>query len=543
MPSFWDVKRELTRPTRAAAAEPDNGEAAAWSVSDLARRVNAALRGGLPGEILVRGEISRWQRYGSGHCYFSLKDADACIDAKMWKAAATKLKFEPRVGQEVIVAGRCDYYAPRGQLSLVCDRVDPVGQGALELAFRQLVEKLRGEGLFDRERKRPLPKYPGRICVVTSPRAAGYQDVLKVFERFGHVRLSLYPVPVQGEMAAGRIAEALRDFSKNHARSGRFDALLLCRGGGSIEDLWCFNEEVVARALADVPVPTIVGVGHETDRTVVDFVADRSAHTPTEAAQVLTAAWRVVPERLDQLGVVLRREARDAVRSRRDELSAVRRHEAFRRPTDTVDRLRQRVDERSQAMALALRKLARVASERVGRAASRLASLHPLNRVRLQRGELAAMRNRFESAAQASRREASRRLAEAASDLPRAATLSLRGPAERLSRNRSALARFEPSSQVERERRTLDALARRLDSATRNAAQRRRLAADSLQRQLSTLDPRAVLGRGYSITTRRRDGSVVTAPDDVRPGDVLVTQTAGGDLTSTVGEGRQGELF
>ena len=539
MPSFWDVKRELTKPTKPAAG-PD-GDAVTWSVSDLSKRINAALRGGLPGEVLVRGEIGKWSRYGSsGHCYFSLKDADATVDAKMWKSAAASLAFEPREGQEVIVSGRVELYAPRGQLSLIATRIEPVGQGAMELAFRQLVEKLRGEGLFDPARKRPLPRFPTRICIVTSPKAAGYQDVLKVLRRFPHLQLALYPVPVQGEGAAAKVAAALRDVARRHAD---FDALLLCRGGGSAEDLWCFNEEIVARALAEVPMATITGIGHETDRCVADFVADHMAHTPTEAAQTLVAAWRIVPDRLEQLGVVLRREARLATRSRRELLANVQRHEVFRRPTDLVDRLRQRVDDRGQTLALALQRLAKVARGRINAAAARLAVLHPLHRVRLQRGQLDALSARLDAAARQGSRDGRRRVEASALALPRAARAQTRTASERLASRRAALLRHDPLVRVAAEARTVESLARRLTTAGESSLSRRRLAAEALRRQLAALDPTAVLGRGYTITLRRRDGGLVTGPGDVRAGELLVTRTAGGEVRSTVGEALQGDLF
>ena len=536
------MKRDLTRPAKAAAPPKEAADgAAAWSVSDLARRINAALSDNLPGELLVRGEIGRWQRYGSsGHCYFSLKDNEAVVEAKMWKSAAASLAFEPREGQEVIVAGRVEVWAPRGQLSLIASRIEPVGQGAMELAFRRLVEKLRGEGLFDPSRKRPLPKFPTRICVVTSPKAAGYQDVLKVLRRFPHLELSLYPVPVQGDGAAARIAAALNNIS--HRRRD-FDVLLLCRGGGSAEDLWCFNEETVARALAAVPMATITGIGHETDRSVADFVADHMAHTPTEAAQTLVAAWRVAPDRLDQLGVVLRREAREAVRGRREALAGVRRHEAFRRPTDLVDRLRQRVDDRGQALALALRRLARDAGERISAAAARLAVLHPSHRVRLQRQQLDALAGRLSAAARGQRQNATRRLEAAAAALPRARLASTRAARDRLNVGRAALLRHDPAGRVASEQRAVADLQRRLTLAAEASAARRRAAAAALGRQLGAMDPTAVLARGYSITLHRRDGRLVTGPADVRAGDVLLTRTAGGEIRSTVGEATQGALF
>ena len=255
-----------------------------WGIGELVREVNAALAGSFP-EVLVRGELSGVKVAASGHRYFSVKDGEGQLSCAMWAARADRLRFKLTDGLAVVLRATLEVYAQRGSLQLIVTEVVPEGVGELQLAFEQLKAKLQAEGLFAAERKRPLPALPQRLGLVTSPSGAAVRDVLKVLSRWEYLSVLLAPVRVQGKGAEGEIARAVRTLS----RSGRVDVVLVVRGGGSLEDLWAFNEEVVARAIAACRVPVISGVGHEVDFTMADFAADIRAATPTQAAEIVVA--------------------------------------------------------------------------------------------------------------------------------------------------------------------------------------------------------------------------------------------------------------
>ncbi|MFH5804151.1 exodeoxyribonuclease VII large subunit [Alienimonas sp. DA493] len=291
------------------------------SVSDLTGAIKEVLETAIPA-VRVAGELSNVVRARSGHLYTTLKDDGAQIRVVMWKGKASRLRFEPRDGLAVICEGNVEVYAPRGQYQLILGAMQPEGIGSLELAFRQLQEKLAAEGLFDPDRKRPLPTFPRRIALVTSPTSAAVRDALQVLRRrWRGTDAVVVPTAVQGDGAAPQIAAALRTAG---ALPG-VEVVLLIRGGGSLEDLWAFNEEPVARAVAACPVPVVCGVGHEIDVTIADLVADRRALTPSEAAELTVPDGReieaFVADAADRLPLALhRRVATEA--QRLDELDA-----------------------------------------------------------------------------------------------------------------------------------------------------------------------------------------------------------------------------
>ncbi|HEX42577.1 MAG TPA: exodeoxyribonuclease VII large subunit, partial [Phycisphaerales bacterium] len=266
------------------------------SVTQVNAMVKAVVEEGLPSTLVVRGQISGWKRHGSGHCYFSLKDAHAVLDCMMWSSKYRAVRFRVEDGMAVLATGHVDVYAARGRYQLYVDKLEPEGVGALQLAFEQMVRKLRAEGLFDEEHKKPLPAYPMRIGIVTSGSGAAVHDIRdSIWSRWPCVRLFLYPVAVQGEGAAAEIAAAIADVNRRNAEL-KLDVLIVGRGGGSLEDLWAFNEEAVARAIYASKIPVISAVGHEVDTTVADLVADARASTPTKAG--VTA----VPDKVEVLG-------------------------------------------------------------------------------------------------------------------------------------------------------------------------------------------------------------------------------------------------
>ncbi|HSU68959.1 MAG TPA: exodeoxyribonuclease VII large subunit, partial [Tepidisphaeraceae bacterium] len=248
--NFFEFQQQM-RPQRSRPQPAPSAPDAALTVSELTATISKVLTNGMPSAVLVRGEVSNYRpNKGSGHLYFTLKDQDACIDCVMFRSEAVRLKFAPVDGTELLANGRVGVYPTRGRYQLYVDSLRPLGKGALELAFQQLRRKLEGEGLFAAERKKPLPAYPMRVVIFTSREAAALQDILKVLRRFRWISLRLYPVPVQGDGAAEKIASAINHLNSQIERHGGADVILLARGGGSLEDLWSFNEEVVSRAIA-----------------------------------------------------------------------------------------------------------------------------------------------------------------------------------------------------------------------------------------------------------------------------------------------------
>ena len=279
------------------------------SVTELTVRVRDLLEAEFF-EVWVEGELSNCRVWNTGHLYFTLKDGAAQIKAVIFRSALRYLKFKPSDGLRVVARGRVSVYEPKGEYQLVCEHLEPHGLGALQLAFEQLKKRLQAEGLFDAARKRPLPSLPRKIGVVTSLDGAALRDVIKVLRRrYANAHLVVCPARVQGEDAAPDLARALRQI----ARVPGVDVVILTRGGGSIEDLWAFNEEVVARAISRVPVPVISAVGHETDVTIADFVADVRAPTPSAAAELVVSAKDQFCGRIDALHDRVRAAARARV--------------------------------------------------------------------------------------------------------------------------------------------------------------------------------------------------------------------------------------
>lgn len=281
-----------TIPAEAAAASSNSEdeseviseEASVFSVSDLNKAIKNQLEGEFP-IVWLRGEISNFKPHSSGHFYFTLKDSKAQISAVMFKGFNRHVQFKPEDGMEVMVRGKVTVYEPRGSYQIFCEVMEPVGLGALQIAFEQLKKKLQSEGLFDKTKKRPIPKLPNKVAIITSPTGAAIRDMLNVLgRRMKTLDITIFPCSVQGTSATKEIVKAI-DLAN---QMGGFDVMIVGRGGGSIEDMWSFNEEPVARAIANSKIPTVSAVGHEIDFTIADFVADLRAPTPSAAAELIS---------------------------------------------------------------------------------------------------------------------------------------------------------------------------------------------------------------------------------------------------------------
>ena len=312
-----------------------------YTVSELTRLVKTELENAFP-MLWVEGEISNFHRHHSGHLYFTLKDEISQLRTVMFRSDAKRVPFELKDGLQVVARGRINVYEPRGEYQLVVELLEPKGKGALQLAFEQLKEKLQKEGLFDPARKKKLPLLPKKVGVVTSPRGAAVVDIIRTLERrFARLHILLYPVKVQGEGAAEEIVEGIDYLGQLPG----IDVMIVGRGGGSIEDLWAFNEEKVARAIFRCPIPVISAVGHEIDFTIADFVADIRASTPSVAAEIVIKEEESLRERIEHLEKRLVHNQRYYLQEQRHEVLSLTQHRAFQNMKITLMNLAQKVDE------------------------------------------------------------------------------------------------------------------------------------------------------------------------------------------------------
>ena len=374
----WLLQRDLrsrkNMPATATANQTSSDEQA-LSVSQLTAQLKGVVEEQFC-QVWVAGEISNFSRPQSGHCYFTLKDDNAQLRGVIWRGTASRLKFDVHDGLEVVCRGRLDVYPPRGSYQLVVDQLQPQGIGALELALRKLREKLEREGLFDPERKRPLPTFPRRIGMVTSPTGAAIRDFLEVMRRrWQGVEVMIFPVRVQGNGAAEEIAHAIQQ--ANRLQPG-LDVLVVGRGGGSLEDLWAFNEEPVVRALATSQIPTVSAVGHEIDVTLADLAADVRALTPSEAAERVVPSAQDVREALRGYQSRLQRALSGRAESLRYRLDGISSRTVFSRPLDSIHHLSRQVDDLNSRLHAAVRTIVRDQQSQLATISGKLETLSPL---------------------------------------------------------------------------------------------------------------------------------------------------------------------
>jgi exodeoxyribonuclease VII large subunit len=434
-----------------------------YTVSQINSMIKVALEQTLPSRLAIKGEIRDFKRHSSGHCYFLLKDEAGILPSVMWSSKFRSVKFTPEDGMAVLVTGFIDVYTTGGKYQLYADKLEPEGVGALQLAFEQMVKKLRGEGLFDEVHKKKLPAYPERIGIVTSETGAAVHDIIdSIFSRWPCVKLFIYPVPVQGEVAAGKISAAIKDINKRNKQL-KIDVLIVGRGGGSLEDLWAFNEEILARAIFTSNIPVISAVGHEVDTTIADLVADARASTPTKAGIAAVPDMRDVLEQLIGIESRLVGQVQSGVRLARQNLEIILAGAVFRNPLLLVRNTEQQLDE----LAVEL-----VAS--------------------MQRRMINARRN--------------------------------------LSEAYERVIGIEPHRLLGGKNIDLNILLNRANTGVNKIIHNLSMQLTAAANRLEGLNPKAVLERGYSITSSKKTGLLIRTLKDIQVGDYLTTELAGENL-------------
>ena len=473
------------------------------SVGELTRRIKGTLERSFP-LVTVRGEVSGFRGANvRGHLYFNLKDSEACVEAKIWASLANRLKFKLRDGLEVIVEGSIDVFEPQGRYSLIIQRIEPAGEGALALAFQQLKERLMAEGLFGDRRvrpARPIPFLPRRIGVVTSVSGAALRDFLRVLhQRHPKLPVLVCDARVQGDGSAEEVVRAIERLGRTDV-----DVIVVTRGGGSIEDLWTFNEEKVARAIFRSRVPVVSAIGHEVDFTIADFVADLRAPTPSAAAEKLAPVFSELELSLAMTERRLRKGMERHLLAARQSVERLRAR--LGDPRRMLGQKRLHLSAQAERVARSTRLAIRSQRERQRALAERLARQRPQTSLREKRDELTRL---------------SERLRAAMRD-------SLRRRAQTVQRARSDVLRLSPVAAMRQTHRELHAQRARLVELERKliAGGHRRI--HGFAEKLDAMSPLAVMARGYSVTFRAGDGHVVRGADDVRPGDAISIRVARG---------------
>ncbi|PYM08023.1 MAG: exodeoxyribonuclease VII large subunit [Candidatus Rokuibacteriota bacterium] len=374
------------------------GDRQVYTVSQLTARIRDVLEEQVA-PFWVEGEISNLRVPGSGHAYFTLKDDAAQIRVVLFRNRLRRIRFEPADGLHVLAFGALEVYAPRGEYQMVVELMEPKGLGALQVAFEQLKARLQAEGLFDPGRKRPLPRFPRKIGIVTSPTGAAIRDMLRVIgRRFGELHIVVRPVRVQGEGSAREIAEGIADLNA----LGDVDVIIAGRGGGSLEDLWAFNEEVVARAIVGSKAPVMSAVGHEVDFTIADFVADLRAPTPSAAAELVVREKEAVVDGLRDLHHRLSRALARRLERQRERLVLYAERRVLSDPSRPLRDAQRRLDELGLRLSSALGAGRRHAVHRLALATQRLHSGNPAVRISSGRGWLGQLQGRLDAGARRS---------------------------------------------------------------------------------------------------------------------------------------------
>ena len=476
-------------------------------MSELTARIREMLESAMP-DVWVEGEVSNCHAAQSGHCYFTLKDARAQIRCVCFRDQMRGIKFKPEDGLHITVRGSLSVYDARGEYQIYVTNIEPVGLGALQLAFEQLKNKLQEEGLFDEARKKALPVLPRCIGAVTSPTGAAIGDILRVLKRrFPNAHVSLYPVKVQGPGAAMEIVQGLQYFN----RTKSVDVLILARGGGSLEDLWAFNEEIVARAICASLIPVITGVGHESDFTIADFVADLRAPTPSAAAEIVVKSRQEFEKHIAGHQHHLIQQMQYRISQWRHRVRDLQAHRGFRQLERVLRGRRQQLDEMSNSLAIGLRLRLAMARQRLTEANAHISSFD-------LRGRAVVLRRRIEQQRETLSAELDRLVARKHRRLGiaqmRFAALDLRGRVGRL-RHRWERVSADLGARIHG---ALSDKRRRMETATMQQKER---------------SPFRILERGYSIAYDA-SGKVLRSSDQVAIDEDIALRLARGQVGATV---------
>ncbi|HEY0784279.1 MAG TPA: exodeoxyribonuclease VII large subunit [Acidobacteriaceae bacterium] len=478
-----------------------------WSVGDLVGSVRAHMEQTWA-DLWVHGEISNLRTAPSGHLYFTLKDGESQLPAVLFRRQAQLLRFRPEDGLEVLLRGKVSVYEQRGQMQLIAEHLEPVGAGSLQIAFEQLKARLAGEGLFEAERKQALPPYPRCVGIVTSPAGAVIRDFLNVAgRRHAALDILLYPAAVQGGSAAAEVAAGVAYF--NQARN--VEVIVIARGGGSLEDLAPFNTELVARAIAASELPVVSAVGHETDFTIADFVADLRAPTPSAAAELITAAQHRVEEQVSALQERLGRACRYQLILARQRLGE--RQVPAARVAEGLNRREQRLDTLRFRMEAAVRARLHEAATRVAGCSVTASMAHLREGLAQRAGVVDGLRHRLQSTQ----------------------TGRLRACRERLQAATAALLRQDAVHRLTLLRSRWSSLDARLLRGAAELTGRRAQQRQAMAGRLESLSPLSVLGRGYALVFDA-DGRLVKRAAEVSRGDLLTLRLGEGRVRSRVEE-------
>jgi len=428
-----------------------------YTVSQINALIKGAVENNLPGQLTITGEVTDLRPHYSGHCYFALKDENSKLPCVIWKNNLARVKFRLENGQSILATGHIEVYIPHGKYQLMVEKIIPAGRGALQVAFEQMVKRLEAEGLFKAGPKKPLPPYPMRIGIITSQSGAAVGDIrTSIHSRWSCAKLFLYPVPVQGQGAAEKIAVALRDINRRN-KNLKLDVLIVGRGGGSLEDLWAFNEEVLARAIYNSKIPVISAVGHEYDTTIADLVADARASTPTKAGVTAVPDITEVQEQLNYFRDRLESKTKWNMQFLEKSLQAFLAREVFRNPLSIAFNAQQQLDE--------------ISSE----------------------------------------------LADLIKD-------TLTNDKDKLHTIYEQIVKIEPHRLLGKQNVYLNNLQNQINIRMKTVLNNSRMQLTAKFNLLSGLNPKSVLKRGYTITTNKYTGKVVTKLEDVEIGDTIITE-------------------
>ena len=496
-----------------------------YTVRQLNTVIKAALEYNLPNRLTISGEVTNFKPASSGHWYFSLKDAGSVVPCVMWRSKTAR-SFTPENGMAILATGSVDVYVPHGRYQLIADKLEPAGTGALQIAFEQLVKKLRAEGLFEEKHKKPLPPYPERIAIITSETGAAVHDITdSIHNRWPCVKLLLYPVPVQGKGSAEKIAFALNDVN-NRNNKLKIDLLIVGRGGGSLEDLWAFNEEPLARAIFNSSIPIISAVGHEVDTTIADLVADARASTPTRAGVAAVPDITEVMDKLNNTASKLLNNVSSRTEMASQRLLTIKASSAFRNPLIAIFNRQQQIDEIYNSLSNRLKNILTIIREKLQNSRDQIEKIEPHRLLATRKIEINNLSRRAFSAQQQMINKTTMGLNNIANTLPetiRSKVAQIRGMLER---SLSQAKKTEPYKQISKHKISLNKLNNRVLSAQREMINKKNI---QLTRQISTLtglNPKSVLSRGYSITTSARTGKVITGPHDLEQGERIITELA-----------------